>query len=246
VAGILQSGIDVPIGYIPAGSTNDFASSLHLSQDILQAAQDIVEGTPVQLDIGNFGGRYFSYVASFGAFTRTSYTTPQSLKNALGHTAYVLNGIQELSQIRSHPLRFTLSDGSMIEGRFLFGAISNSTSLGGVLTLTPDQVDMADGKLELLLIRNPETPIELGQIIVALNSRNYDACPCIRFVSTRTVKIRARDGLMWSLDGEGVTAPREVTVTNVPDAIRVVVPPKKEEPRTILDAHEIVDLIDRF
>ena len=161
VSGVLKSGKNIPIGYIPAGSTNDFASSLHLSNDILQATRDIVDGQPKHLDIGSFGNRYFSYVASFGAFTRTSYTTPQSLKNALGHTAYVLNGIQELSQIRSHPLRFTLSDGSIIEGRFLFGAISNSTSLGGVLTLTPDQVDMADGKLELLLIRAPKDLFEL-------------------------------------------------------------------------------------
>ena len=183
VSGVLKSGKGLPIGYIPAGSTNDFAASLHLNSDILQAARDIVDGQPKQLDIGRFADRYFSYVASFGAFTRTSYTTPQSLKNALGHTAYVLSSIQELSQIRSHPLQFTLSDGSVIEDKFLFGAVSNSTSVGGVLTLAPDRVDMADGKLELLLIRAPKDLFELGECVRALQQKTYN-CEMITFLST--------------------------------------------------------------
>ena len=221
VSGVLKSGKNIPIGYIPAGSTNDFASSLHLSNDILQATRDIVDGQPKHLDIGSFGNRYFSYVASFGAFTRTSYTTPQSLKNALGHTAYVLNGIQELSQIRSHPLRFTLSDGSMIEGRFLFGAISNSTSLGGVLTLTPDQVDMADGKLELLLIRAPKDLFELGECVRALQQKTYN-CEMITFLSTDSVSISAPKDLCWTIDGEHESGHTETSVSCLHHAIQVI------------------------
>ena len=221
VSGVLKSGKNIPIGYIPAGSTNDFASSLHLSNDILQATRDIVDGQPKHLDIGSFGNRYFSYVASFGAFTRTSYTTPQSLKNALGHTAYVLNGIQELSQIRSHPLRFTLSDGSMIEGRFLFGAISNSTSLGGVLTLTPDQVDMADGKLELLLIRAPKDLFELGECVRALQQKTYN-CEMITFLSTDSVSISAPEDLCWTIDGEQESGHTETSVSCLHHAIQVI------------------------
>jgi YegS/Rv2252/BmrU family lipid kinase len=244
-AGLFAGGHHTPIGYLPAGSTNDFANTLGLSPELLTAAQGSVTGAVQVLDAGRFNDRMFTYVASFGAFTRVSYATPQEFKNVMGHAAYILEGIMEVPSLRAVEMTIE-TDGEVLSGDYIFGAISNSTSIGGLLKLDPGTVDMNDGKLELLLIRNPETPIELGQIIVALNSRNYDACPCIRFVSTRTVKIRARDGLMWSLDGEGVTAPREVTVTNVPDAIRVVVPPKKEEPRTMLDAHEIVDLIDRF
>ena len=221
VSGVLKSGKNIPIGYIPAGSTNDFASSLHLSNDILQATRDIVDGQPKHLDIGLFGNRYFSYVASFGAFTRTSYTTPQSLKNALGHTAYVLNGIQELSQIRSHPLRFTLSDGSMIEGRFLFGAISNSTSLGGVLTLTPDQVDMADGKLELLLIRAPKDLFELSECVRALQQKTYH-CEMITFLSTDSVSICAPKDLCWTIDGEQESGHTETSVSCLHHAIQVI------------------------
>lgn len=221
VSGVLKSGKDIPIGYIPAGSTNDFASSLRLSGDLLQAARDIVEGQPTRLDVGLFGKRYFSYVASFGAFTRTSYTTPQSMKNALGHTAYVLSGIQELSQIRPHSLRFTLSDGSVIEDDFLFGAISNSTSVGGILTLAPDRVDMADGKLELLLIRMPKDLFELSDCVRALQQKTYDS-PMITFLSTDSVTVCASEDMCWTIDGEQETGHVQAEVTCLHHAIGVI------------------------
>lgn len=221
VSGVLKSGKDIPIGYIPAGSTNDFAASLRLSSDILQAAKDIVVGCPKRLDIGLFGSRYFSYVASFGAFTRTSYTTPQSLKNALGHTAYILSSIQELSQIRSYPLRFTLSDGRIIEDKFLFGAISNSTSVGGVLTLAPDRVDMADGKLELLLIRAPKDLFELGECVRALQQKTYN-CEMITFLSTDSVSVSAPEDLCWTIDGEQEPGHAETNVSCLHHAIQII------------------------
>ena len=221
VSGILKSGKDVPIGYIPAGSTNDFASSLHLNSDLLQAARDIVDGQPKRLDIGLFGNRYFSYVASFGAFTRTSYTTPQNMKNALGHTAYILSGIQELSQIRFHPLRFALSDGSIIEDKFLFGAISNSTSVGGVLTLAPDRVDMADGKLELLLIRAPKDLFELSDCVRALQQKTYNS-PMITFLSTDSVTVSAPEEMCWTIDGEQEPGHAETEVSCMHHAIQII------------------------
>ncbi len=221
VSGVLKSGRDIPIGYIPAGSTNDFAASLHLSSDILQAARDIIDGKPKCLDIGLFGKRYFSYVASFGAFTRTSYTTPQSLKNALGHTAYVLSGIQELYQIRSHSLRFTLSDGSVIEDRFLFGAISNSTSVGGILTLAPDRVDMSDGQLELLLIRAPKDLFELGECVRALQQKTYN-CEMITFLSTDSITVSTPEELYWTIDGEQESGHTETKVSCLHHAIQVI------------------------
>ena len=220
VSGILKSGTYTPIGYIPAGSTNDFAASLHLSTDLLQAARDIATGTPKRLDVGCFGGRYFSYVASFGAFTRTSYTTPQSLKNALGHAAYVLSGIQELSQLRSYPLRFELSDGTVVEDRFLFGAVSNSTSVGGILTLSPEQVDMADGMFELLLIRAPKDLFELSDCVRALQQKTYN-CAMITFVKTSQVKITAPEEMAWTLDGEHEPGHSQVEVTCLKHSIQV-------------------------
>lgn len=221
VSGVLKSGRDIPIGYIPSGSTNDFAASLHLSSNPLQAARDIVNGQPKRLDIGQFGSRYFSYIASFGVFTRTSYTTPQNLKNALGHTAYMLSGIQEISQIRAHPLRFTLSDGSMIEDKFLFGAISNSTSVGGILTLAPDRVDMADGKLELLLICAPRTLLELGECVRALQQKTYN-CEMITFLSTDSLTVSAPEALCWTVDGEEEPGHAEIDVSCLHHAIQVI------------------------
>ncbi len=220
VSGVMKSGTDVPIGYIPAGSTNDFASSLHLAGDVWHAAHDIVEGTPMPVDIGCFGGRYFSYVASFGAFTRTSYTTPQNIKNALGHAAYVLSGIHELSQLRSHKLRFELPDGSVIEDRFLFGAISNSTSVGGILTLAKDQVDMTDGKFELLLIRAPKDLLELAECARALQRQTYN-CTMITFLNTPEVKVTAPGEMSWTLDGEKEEGHDSVEVNCLHHAIRV-------------------------
>ena len=210
ITGILESGADVPIGYIPAGSTNDFAASLRLSTNILQAARDILDGEPVSYDVGKFGGRYFSYVASFGAFTRASYATPQSIKNALGHTAYVLSGIQELSQLRNTHMRVELDD-TVIEDDFLFGAISNSTSVGGVLTLDPKQVDLRDGKFELLLIRTPRNLTELSECIQALQSQKYN-CSAITFRSTSHLRVSSNEAVTWTLDGEreDVTGPVEV------------------------------------
>lgn len=201
ISGVLKSGVNIPIGYIPAGSTNDFASSLHLSSDILQAARDIVEGEPVYLDVGSFNGRYFSYVASFGAFTKASYSTPQELKNMLGHAAYILSGIQELSQLKPHHVRFELPDGRIIEDDFLFGAVSNSTSVGGILTIAEDKVDLCDGFFELLLVRAPKDIGELTECVQALKKQTYN-CNMVTFIKTDRVTITAPGEMDWTLDGE--------------------------------------------
>lgn len=223
VAGILESGIDVPVGYIPAGSTNDFANSIKLPTDILQAAKMIVQGHIRSLDVGSFGGRYFSYVASFGAFTRASYATPQSVKNALGHMAYLLSGIQELSQIKAHRLRFELPDGRVLEDGYLFGAISNATSVAGVLTIAPDRVDMADGKLELMLIRAPKDAIELTDCLVALQRQTYN-CAMMTFLSTESVKVTAPGDMDWTIDGERELGRTEISVDCLHHALRVICP----------------------
>ncbi|MGM9550533.1 MAG: diacylglycerol/lipid kinase family protein [Faecousia sp.] len=220
ITGLLSSGADTPVGYIPAGSTNDFASSLKLSTNIPRAVREIVEGEPVRYDVGKFGSRYFSYVASFGAFTKSSYATPQSIKNALGHTAYVLSGITELSQIRNEHIRMEI-DGQVVEDDFLFGAICNSTSVGGILTLDPKQVDMGDGLFEILLIRAPQNLAEISECIQALQSQKYN-CSMITFRSARKVRIFADPEMPWTLDGEKEDGHEMVDVENLHHAIRLV------------------------
>ena len=220
ISGILRSGADVPIGYIPAGSTNDFASSLGLSANIMQAAQEVLEGTPQPYDVGDFGGRYYSYVASFGAFTRTSYATPQTIKNALGHTAYLLEGIQELSQIRKEHIRMEIDD-MVVEDDFLFGAISNATSVGGILTLDPKQVDLSDGKFEILLVRAPRNLTEISECIQAVQSQKYN-CAMITFRAASQVRVYASEEMPWTLDGEKEMGRSCIDVRNLHHAVRLM------------------------
>ena len=221
VTGLLHTGLDIPLGYIPAGSTNDFAASLKLPTNIIDAARLIVEGEPVTYDVGLFANRYFSYVASFGAFTRTSYATPQSVKNALGHTAYLLGGIQELSQIRNFHVRFELDNGQVIEDDFIFGAISNSTSMGGILSLDPKQVDMRDGKFELFLVRTPKDVLELSECAKALTEQKYN-CKVITFCSASNITVTAPPEMNWTLDGEMEPGHETIHVKNLHHAIRLM------------------------
>ena len=226
INGMLRAGSQAAIGYIPAGSTNDFASSLKLPTNIMQAAQDIVEGEPVSYDVGLFGDRYFSYVASFGAFTKSSYSTPQNIKNALGHTAYVLDSISELSQIRKVHVRVELED-EIVEDDFIFGCISNSTSIGGILTLDPKIVDMADGLLEVFLVRAPRNLTEISQCIQALQSQRYNDCAMITFGPARKIRVIADPTMPWTLDGEKFEGREEIEVENLHHAIRLMQRVKK-------------------
>ena len=220
IAGLLMAGLNVPVGYIPSGTTNDFASSLKLSHNPVQAAADIIEGQPVPYDIGKFGDRYFSYVASFGAFTKSSYAVPQTVKNALGHTAYVLGGISELSQIRNEHVRMEI-DGEVVEDDFLFGAICNSTSVGGIITLPPNRVDMGDGIFEVMLIRAPRTLNEIPECLLAVQNQEFN-CGMITFRPARTVKITVDPAMTWTLDGEKAEGHSEILVENLHHAVRIM------------------------
>lgn len=220
VSGLISAGLDVPIGYIPCGSTNDFAGSIRLPKNLLKAADNILGGTPRTYDVGLFGSRHFTYVASFGAFTRASYATPQNVKNALGHLAYVLEGIKDISTIRPWHLRVESED-KVFEDDYIFGAISNSTSVGGVLTLDPQVVDMNDGLLELLLIKYPRNAAELNDCIRCLQEQKYNG-GMITLHSASRMTVLADPTMEWTLDGEREEGHLSVEVRNVPDAIRLV------------------------
>ena len=221
VAGVLKCGANVEIGYIPAGSTNDFANSLKLSKNILKAATDIMEGKAKEIDMGSFNGRIFSYVASFGAFTEASYKTPQNAKNTLGHLAYAFEGIKDIANLKSKHLRF-LADGVEIEDDFIFGAICNSTSVGGVISLDPQMVDLSDGLFELLLIRLPQDLFELNEIVIALTSRKYNT-KMISFISAKNIKIETEEDINWTLDGEYAYGEEKIEVENLNKAVKIIV-----------------------
>ena len=220
VAGVIKSGADVEVGYIPAGSTNDFANSLKLSKNILKAAEDIMKGTVVEIDMGSFNGRIFSYVASFGVFAEASYKTPQNVKNTLGHFAYAFEGIKDIANLKSKHLRF-LADGVEIEDDFIFGAICNSTSLGGVISLDPKLVDLSDGMFELLLVRLPKDLFELNEIVVALSSKKYNT-KMISFVSAKSITIETNEDINWTLDGEYAYGEEKIEVEKLNKAIKFI------------------------
>ena len=220
ITGLMKSNLDVPLGYIPAGSTNDFANSLKLKTNVLEAANQIVNGKLCDYDVGAYGDRFFSYVASFGMFTKSSYATPQGLKNTLGHMAYFLSGITELSKIRKEHVKLELPD-ETIEGDYIFGAICNSTSVGGILTLDPNIVDMCDGKFEILLVRTPKNLQELHEFIVSILNRTYD-CKMITFRSASSVKISTNPDIVWTLDGERADGSGNITIENLHCRIKLI------------------------
>lgn len=224
VSGILDGGHNTPIGYIPAGSTNDFASSIGLSKRILTAASDIVLGKPATFDTGRFNDRHFTYVASFGAFTKSSYQTPQNIKNVLGHLAYVLDGIKEIGNIRPQYIKMSIGD-EKIRGDYIFGAVCNSTSLGGILTLDKNVVDMNDGLFEILLIKSPKNILELNECITALRTQNYSSKMLV-FKSAEKVTVTECENTEWSLDGEYQPACKNAVIENMNNSIRIILPEK--------------------
>ena len=220
ISGLMQLEQRPPLGYLPNGSTNDFAASLHLHTTVATAARAVAGGIPYSLDIGRHNDRYFAYVASFGAFTRSSYSASQAAKNALGHFAYILEGLGDLDSLR--PYRCAIdADGEHFEGDFIFGAVCNSTSLGGLVKLDPKHVSMDDGTLELLLLRMPKTALDLQNLITAMTRMQYDY-PGVIFRHVKIVVLTTDENISWSLDGEYAASAPRVEIQCLPGAIELV------------------------
>lgn len=222
ITGLMQSGIHRTLGYIPSGTLNEWSSGLHISRSIKQAANDILTGNKIQLDIGRFGDKYFSYTASFGAFTDASYSAPQDVKNVLGQAAYFFEGIKSLGNIKPVHLKFT-ADGKETEGDFLFGAVSNSMSVGGIVKFNESAVKLNDGKFEILLIRNPDNILKLQPIIDGILKQDFNR-EGIEFFTADSVTVTGGEELSWTLDGEFAKGENEITISNLHNAIELIVP----------------------
>lgn len=220
VSGLMRLERPPLLGYMPQGSTNDFASSLHLSGQPAEAAAAMMAAAPRKLDVGQWNRRYFVYVASFGAFTRSSYTATQAAKNALGHFAYILESMKDLNSLRPYRVRIT-ADGEALDGEYLFGAVCNSTSIGGLMKLDPERVVLDDGKFELLLIPNPRTPAELQNLVMALLNQQYDSQGLI-FRHVSAVHLETEEELPWSLDGEYAPSAPAVDIENRRQALEML------------------------
>ena len=211
------------LGYIPAGTTNDFAAGLKLPSDIREAAVNIVRGTPHTVDAGLFNTSYFSYVASFGAFTETSYSTPQNFKNSLGHLAYILEGIKEIPAFTPYTVCVE-ADGQIYKDSYIFGAVSNARSVGGILKISDSLVDLNDGVFEVMMIKMPKTLMDLSAIVTSLTSLNplkYDPSMFL-FLQTKELKITFEQEMVWSLDGERVSGGKEARIACIKDAFKIL------------------------
>ena len=200
VTGIMEAESNVPIGYIPAGSTNDFANSLFMPKNMTKVAEMIMEEELYHCDSGRFNQKTFAYVAAFGLFTDVSYETDQDLKNVLGHVAYVLEGVKRLFDIKSYHMKVT-SDEVQAEDDFIVGMITNSRSVGGFKNLTGKNVDMNDGLFEVTLIVHPKNPLQLQEIITALVMAE-DNTDLIYSFKTKKLTIESDEEVPWTLDGE--------------------------------------------
>ncbi len=221
IAGLVRLEHPPILGYIPAGSTNDFATSLGISADIMEAAANIISGESGPIDIGYFCKETtFVYVAGFGAFTEVSYQTPQEKKKLLGHQAYVLEGVKSLTNIKSYPMRVEADD-LCIEGEFLFGMVTNTISVGGFKGLVPPDVALNDGVFEVLLIRMPKTPKELGNIVSNMLLKEETNEHVYKFKTTK-LRVVSEEAVDWVLDGEFGGSRTEVEVENLTKRIEIV------------------------
>ena len=217
VTGMMKREDKHPIGYIPAGSTNDFAVSLKIPKNMKKAAITAVQGTSFACDIGAFDDDFFVYIAAFGIFTEVSYETDQQMKNMLGHLAYVLEGAIRLPQTKSYHMKFT-ANGETIEGDFMFGMVTNSRSVGGVTNITGKNVELDDGVFEVMLIKTPKNPLELNLILssLVLEKINTDLIYCFK---TDRIDFMSTEEVPWTLDGEFGGRKTAVTIKNEHKAI---------------------------
>lgn len=222
ITGIMRKGLRCTLGYIPYGTLNEWSSSLNISRSPAIAASDIVTGCETDLDIGKFDDKYFSYTASFGAFTEASYSAPQEIKNVLGQAAYFFEGIKSLSNIKPIHLKFKC-DGREIEDDFLFGAVSNSMSVGGIVKFNDSVVKLNDGKFEILLIKNPTTILQFQSIVDGILRKDLSR-DGIEFFHTHEITVTGGADVPWTLDGEFSEGKDSITLTNIPSALHLIVP----------------------
>ncbi len=233
VSGLMACDSQTPLGYIPAGSTNDFANSLHIPKDMIKAAEAIVQGEIYRCDVGHFNDDSFVYIAAFGLFTDVAYETNQDLKNILGHLAYVLEGVKRLLDIKSYHCEIQAGDKSL-EGDFIYGMITNSRSVGGFKHLTGKNVDMSDGLFEVALIRKPKNPLEMNEIITSLLMAE-DRSEMIHSFKASSITITSQESIPWTLDGEYGGAHKQVMIENRKEAMGIFLADPKSSVVKIAD-----------
>lgn len=220
IGGMMEINAAPPLGYIPSGSTNDLASSLGLPLNKKRAAKTIISEKAFPFDVGTFNDSYFVYIASFGAFTDVSYDTPREAKNILGHTAYIFHAVKSMSKIRTYKIKI-VADGKNYEGEYIFGSVTNSTSVAGTFHFEDDMVDFADGKYEVMLIKRPKSLFNAFSIYMSMMNRSYKH-ENIQIFHASEIKVYSEEPIDWALDGEHKLGGTTVTIKNNPRAVNII------------------------
>jgi YegS/Rv2252/BmrU family lipid kinase len=219
--GVIEGNHNIPIGYIPSGSTNDYAHTLRLPMNIHDAVNKIINGSPHHFDVGSFNGNaYFNYIASFGLFSEISYSTPQIAKNNFGHMAYVFNGIADFIAAKTYHVKIKAND-KVYEDNYILGMISNTISVAGLMKFDPTDIDLSDGLFEVLLIKEPKDFLECNKLINGLINHNFNHSVFTYFKS-KCVEIELDEPLTWSLDGEEMPSGKIVKIENLNKKITIV------------------------
>lgn len=223
VSGMLRAEKLIPLAYIPAGSTNDFARTMGLENDLVKAAKAIVAGKEEHLiDIGCFNeAKKFVYIASFGMFTSVSYNTQQSAKNALGHMAYVFEALANMTNVETYHITIN-ADGTTYKGEYIYGGISNSTSVGGIFKYDPNIVSLNDGLFEVLLVKKPKNANDLMKIVSGISTGDLSDTSVFDFFKASRLELDMPKDVTWSLDGESAKGGTHVVVENLNKKIRFI------------------------
>ena len=224
VSGMMNSDFKVPIGYVPAGSTNDFAKSLGIPSSMTRAASVVVSGNDYLCDVGAMNDKNFVYCAAFGIFTDVSYSTDQTLKNALGHAAYILQSVKELQDIKTYHMKVTYGNGTVIEDDFIYGMVTNSVQVGGIQNITGKNVRLDDGEFELTLVRRPQSIIELPNLVAALLGNTRISSKDLINVKLSHVTFESDKPVAWTRDGEYGGKHKKVDIYNMPRAMTIKIP----------------------
>lgn len=224
MSGLMTAKKKVPLGYIPCGSVNDFARSIGIPREIPKAVEEVLKGKPKMFDLGTINDRTFNYIAAFGAFTDVTYETPQNVKNMIGPVAYILNAARTITSIRPFPMRITC-DGQVFENAFIFGMITNSASVGGVLSISDFMFD--DGEFEITLLKQPDSALELGETLRFLRDIHEigenDNVICLR-ASDITIELLEKTDVPWTVDGEYMQNESHFHIVNHKQAVSLLVP----------------------
>lgn len=221
ISAVMHHTNDRPkVGYIPTGTTNDFATSYKIPKTPVKAAKLAIGDNSIRCDIGRFNGRYFNYVAAFGLLTDVSYKTPQNMKNVLGHQAYVLESLRSFNNIVAYRMKITVND-MEIKGDFIYGMVANASSVGGFKGVTGKNVEFDDGLFEVVLVKEPLNPLELQQVVAGLFSPNHES-PMVVRIKTRHVIFESEQPVSWTVDGEYGDAHQRVDISVVDKAVEIM------------------------